>query len=101
MRPRKRIARNFLAAFHAFQQKRIARASRDPQVRAYRCQQIRGKHVVNRYKIALLRKSLKFPKVRLDHARLPRLLSEGASSARNDCKTARRMAASGALFPVH
>ena len=63
----KRVARDFFAAFHAFQEERIPRALRDPQIGADGRQQIRGKHVVHGNEIPLFGQALKFAEVRLDH----------------------------------
>src|SRR2546421_8053965 len=67
----------------------------DPQVRADRRQQIRGKNVVNRDEVSLLREALKFTEVRLDH-RGPRGGAGDDFSSRNAPSMAWRIAASGA-----
>ena len=61
------VAGDFFAAFHAFEQKGVARALGDAQVGAHGSEQIGGQNVVNRDEIALLGEALKFFEVGLDH----------------------------------
>src|SRR5438552_4885850 len=80
VRSRKGVARDFLAAFHAFEKEGIPRALGNPQVGADRCQQIRGKNVIDRDKVALFRETLKFAEVRLDHRNKLTVPTESESS---------------------
>ncbi len=67
IRTRKRVARDFFAAFDAFEQEGIARALSDAKVCAHRGQKICGKNVVDRDQVALLGEALKFFEVGLNH----------------------------------
>ena len=83
MRTREGIARDFFAAFDAFQEKRVARALRDAQVGAYRSQQVRGKYIVNGDEVSLFREALEFAEVRLNH---------GCTSLRSNMETPKQKA---------
>ena len=67
MRAGKRIPRDFFASFNAFEEKRVARALRDAQVGTHGRQQIRGKYVVDRDEVSLLRETLELLEVGLHH----------------------------------
>src|SRR5579871_187725 len=63
----KRVTRDFLAAFHAFEQKRMTRTLRNSQIRANGSKQISRKNVVNRDEIALFGELLEFAEGWLNH----------------------------------
>src|SRR5205807_4734816 len=73
-----RIARDFLAAFYAFQEKRVPRALRDAEIGAHRGQKVGGKYIVNRDEVSLFRETLEFAEVGLNH---------GRTSLRSDMET--------------
>ena len=88
------VARDVLAAFDAFEQKRIFCVVREAQVRADGREQVRCEGLVDRDKVALARELRKRLKIGLNHR------AAIFSSLCRARKTARRMAASGARWPV-
>src|SRR6266850_2447024 len=100
MRARKRVARDFFAALHAFEEEGVARTLGDAQIGADGSQQIRRKNIVDGDEVALLGEALEFSEVRLDHRRLRGFAWRRDSSVRKAPSTALRMADSGARFSV-